>query len=491
MSAIEETLKETQINITEKTKTSLLSSFANLISSVRFGIILLILLLSACLLGMLIMQQNVSGFERYYAELTSSQQVVYGVLGLFDIYHTWYFNALLALLSINIILASLDRFPKTRKFVSKPKTNASVRWLKAQNPTASIALPGTKDEITVKIVNACQKAGWRSTIHQEKKGLTFIFAESGVWNRFGYLAVHVGLLTIFLGGFLTAQFGFTGQMPLSPTQSSNRISETIFQIDQVKDINKTLPFTVICTDLEQKLIKNNGSIEAGNTIDWLTRIQIKDEYGFREGVVQLNRPFDYRGYRLFQSGFLPIGKARGITLQLKAESGETQEIALKRDGSTTLADGTIIKFVDFRANFSLAKENINENSTGYKNPAAILEVTQSNSSPQTVYAFEEKMKELPVADKLIGGYKFQLLDFEKVSEQHILSVQRDPGATVVYIGFIFLFLTLVGVFFFSHQRVWSVIEEVSENNFNITIGGNANRNQTAFEEKFKRFINDL
>ena len=40
----------------------------------------------------------------------------------------------------------------------------------------------------------------------------------------------------------------------------------------------------------------------------------------------------------------------------------------------------------------------------------------------------------------------------------MLSVQRDPGATVVYVGFVLLFLTLVAVFFFSHQRVWAAIE---------------------------------
>jgi cytochrome c biogenesis protein len=78
--------------------------------SVRFGVALLILLGLACFIGMIVMQQNVDGFERYFAELTPSQRLVYGKLGLFDIYHAWYFNALIAILSLNIILSSLDRF---------------------------------------------------------------------------------------------------------------------------------------------------------------------------------------------------------------------------------------------------------------------------------------------------------------------------------------------------------------------------------------------
>jgi len=101
------------------------------------------------------------------------------------------------------------------------------------------------------------------------------------------------------------------------------------------------------------------------------------------------------------------------------------------------------------------------------------------------------MANIPIAKKPVAGFTYQLLDFEKVSDQHILSVQRDPGSNVVYVGFILLFLTLVSVFFFSHQRVWAAIEETSENTYHVTLGGNTNRNQNAFAEKFRRFVNEI
>jgi cytochrome c biogenesis protein len=91
----------------------------------------------------------------------------------------------------------------------------------------------------------------------------------------------------------------------------------------------------------------------------------------------------------------------------------------------------------------------------------------------------------------VAGYTYQLVDFEKVGEQHILSVQRDPGATVVYIGFATLFLTLVAVFFFSHQRVWAAIEPTGDGTATVTFGGNTNRSASAFEEKFKAFISSF
>src|ERR1044071_8810089 len=104
---------------------SLIDRFLNLLSSVPFGIVLLILLIVACMIGMLIQQQELETFTGYYAELTPAEKTVYGRLGVFDIYHVWYFNLLLLLLSLNIILASIDHFPSAWSFIAKKKLTAS------------------------------------------------------------------------------------------------------------------------------------------------------------------------------------------------------------------------------------------------------------------------------------------------------------------------------------------------------------------------------
>lgn len=496
MSTLEETLTEktVELPVKAKMKESLLSRFLKFLCSVRLGLVLLVLLGLACLVGMLVMQENVDGFDNYYASLTPAQQLVYGKLDFFDIYHSWYFNALLALLSLNIILATIDRFPKTRALVAKPPLTPPVRWLRDQKQTDSFHVPGeSRAEIAGRIAEAARKAGWRKTIVSEKGGRTFVFAESGAWNRMTYLAVHAGLLTIFLGGFLTTQLGQIGQMPLTPGQTSNEMFESTFELDQVREFKKRIPFDITCTDIQQKLIKKDGPISTGNTIDWMTRIQIRDGNETHEALVQMNRPFDYRGYRFFQASFAPIGRARNITVRLTpAEGGEPQDLTVGRNGAAAAADGTLIKFAEFRGNFKIGKEDLSEDTSNYPNPGAILQVTPPNAAaPQTAYAFGEQMANLPVAKNPVAGYTYRLVDFEKVSEQHILSVQYDPGATVVYIGFALLCLTLILVFFFSHQRIWAAIEENAANDFSVVIGGNTNRNQTGFDDKFKRFVRQL
>ena len=107
------------------------------------------------------MQQNVDGFERYFAQLTPSQRLVYGWLGLFNIYHSWYFNALLGVLSLNIVLATIDRFPKTWLFAARPHLTVPLRWLRDQSATATATMHGDPADITGRISKAMIAAGGR------------------------------------------------------------------------------------------------------------------------------------------------------------------------------------------------------------------------------------------------------------------------------------------------------------------------------------------
>ena len=279
MSALEQVVtKDAPISaVKNESRESMFSRFLKFLCSVRLGVSLLVLLGLACFVGMLVMQQSVDGFDRYFAELTPAQRLVYGNLGLFDIYHSWYFNALLFLVSLNIVLASMDRFPKTWLFASKPNVTVPIRWLRDQKQNAEIDIDGEPRALAERVASSMKKIGWRKVLTTEKNGRIYVFGQSGLWNRFGAYAVHVGLLTIFLGGFLTAQLGSTGNLPLSPGQKTNLMFGTQVQLDKVTEVTSRLPFEITCIDIQQRLIKKDESISAMNTIDWMTTFTITDE----------------------------------------------------------------------------------------------------------------------------------------------------------------------------------------------------------------------
>ncbi|PYT03232.1 MAG: hypothetical protein DMF65_04610, partial [Acidobacteria bacterium] len=190
---------------TPRPSASVFARALDLLSSVRFGVALLVLLAAACMVGMLIMQVNVEGFAKYYAELSPSQKLLYGSLGFFDIYHSWYFDAMLVVLSLNIVLSSIDRFPGAWTYVSRKKLDASAHWLRGQEQHAALSVEGgDAGEVAGRVSAACESLKLKARV-TEKKGKTFVFGERGAWNRLGAYAVHVALLVIFAGGFLTAQ----------------------------------------------------------------------------------------------------------------------------------------------------------------------------------------------------------------------------------------------------------------------------------------------
>src|SRR3954453_8769069 len=119
MSAAEETIEAP--HVVRPKSVPVLNQVLDFLSSVRFGVVQLCILVVLAMAGMLILQQNVEGFEAYYVSLTPAEKTVYGALGLFDIYHSWYFNGLLLLLSLNIVLASIDRFPSAWAYIVDPK----------------------------------------------------------------------------------------------------------------------------------------------------------------------------------------------------------------------------------------------------------------------------------------------------------------------------------------------------------------------------------
>src|SRR5688500_18612571 len=130
MSAAERTIKVKEVS--KSRSAPILDRILNFLSAVRFGVVLLCILVALSMIGMLLIQQNVQGFDAYYASLTPAEKMVFGYLGFFDIYHSWYYILLLLILSLNLVLASIDRFPSAWAYISKPKLSATRSWLLRQ-----------------------------------------------------------------------------------------------------------------------------------------------------------------------------------------------------------------------------------------------------------------------------------------------------------------------------------------------------------------------
>lgn len=515
------------VKVSSKKGESALDKVLGLLSSVRFGIVMLSTLLLCCMIGMLVMQVNVDGFQKYYANLKPAQKLVYGALGFFDIYRRgaplppspirfldpyWptalnYFQLFLAITGLNIILASIDRFPAAWQYIVKPKLTASPKFINAQMFTAEAAEHADPKGVAEKISKAWRKHGFRARVNEENNRVT-VFAQRSVWNRLGAYVVHVALITIFTGGFMTSRYGVGGSMEIKPGKTSDKFATSEVLLDGARESQAVLPFQIECTDLQQKLIKEEGGLDNTNTIDWLSFIRIVDKQRnvTQDMLVHLNNVGDYRGYRFFQNSFLPVGNARQITITFEpAAAGGVAlpPVTISRNGSAEVPGIGTVRYVNFYPDFDVDNSGPTTLSRDYNNPAAQLEITGPDSKRTMSFAFNPQLADqyLTKANEKVGkeggenpllvnGNKIILRDFEKVSLTHTLTIQYDPGRTPVYMGFTLLVMALCGVFFFSHQRVWAVVEPNGKGS-KIYFGGNTNRNRPAFEGRFNSLVQSV
>lgn len=490
------------VKVTPKKKDSALDKILRLLSSVRFGVTMLGILLVCCIIGMLIMQVNVEGFQKYYQGLSPAQRKIYGLLGLFDIYHAWYFTLMLAVTGLNIVLASIDRFPTAWQYIVKPKLSASPKFIAAQMFNAESKDDERPEALAERVRLAWRKHGFRARISEENNRVT-VFAQRNTWNRLGAYVVHVALITIFIGGFLTNRYGMGGSMEIRPGKSSNQFTIIQDRIEGPREATATLPFQIECRDLQQKLIRPEGGLGSENTIDWLSYITIKDGNVERDLLVHLNNVGDYRGYRFFQSQFLPVGNARTIKVSFEhVNGGEPVVVEIARNGSVDVPGIGNVRYVGFYPDFEVTEQGFATASRDYNKPVAQLEITGPDGKRMPALAFGPQAAE-EYLDKaaggtqkgvenklLVDGNRVLLKDFEKVSLTHTLTIQYDPGRTPVYIGFTLLVIALCGVFFFSHQRMWAVIEP-SGSGSKVYFGGNTNRNRPAFEARFNSLVQSV
>jgi cytochrome c biogenesis protein len=238
-------------------------------------------------------------------------------------------------------------------------------------------------------------------------------------------------------------------------------------------------------------------------MDWKTSLRIDDPvYGVTNVDVSLNKPFAYRGYRFFQASAITQGSARTMTLDVTPSSGPNTgvpfQVELKRNGNIDLPDGTNAEYQAFFPDFVMADGKPDTRSPDYNNPAVILKVTNPQGETFNAYAFGKKIPDGAPIGAPVAGYKWHLANYQKSPLAHVLTIKYDPyyGSIIAwYVGGFGVIGMLMLIYFFSHRRIWAVVEKDGEkdgeNKFKISLGGNTNRNHFAFEDRFKKIVTEL
>lgn len=431
--------------------------FVRFFCSLKLTITLLILLAVISIFGTVIPQRLPD--SQYLQHYSEGLFHFMKLLGVFDLYHAWWFQLLLVLLVVNLVFCSLDRFPKAWSFISTPK-----KWL---NPGEAIKYPlrdsfkisGKKFTMTKVegIVSDVLKHAERS----ERDDTVVLFSERGRISRLGVYITHLSVIVIILGALIGSLFGFEGFVSLLEGTATN----TIYLRDG-RNTPKTLDFTIRCDNFDISLYPNGMVKEYTSYLSILKggKVIIKSR------KVEVNHPLMFEGIRFYQASYekqrSPLMTIGVMELGLVGE----KDFRLIGGVEKRLKDGTLFSVVQYHPDLQ-----------GFGPAVQIMEHSPKGKS-KTFWVFLN----YPKFDMKRGGkHIFILKNVEEIYSTG-LQVTKDPGVWVVWIGCLIMVGGLIVTFFISHRRVWVVLESGEGREIGVTVAGSTNRNLITFEKEFQK-----
>ena len=152
-----------------------LDRFLRFFSSLKCGLLLLGLVGTSTILGTLILQRPMARegqIEQLYAPQTIR---ILNALGLFDVFHAWWFMLLLGLLGANITLTSLERFPQVWRLFARPHVLADAMFVHALPFKREIPLGRhSADEALQVATTRLHSLGFKPRLESRKQGTLYI-----------------------------------------------------------------------------------------------------------------------------------------------------------------------------------------------------------------------------------------------------------------------------------------------------------------------------
>ena len=377
--------------------------------SMTFGMILLGLILLCSFPGSVIAQGNTPD---WYVQTYPDWHGVILKLGLDDVFGSWYFITLLALLCLNLTLCSLIRIRNVVKASKKAAASAAERK--------------TKVFLTAEGTSQLRQLLEERHYKKEVFGKTTVYSKNSI-GWYGSFVTHLAiLLTVLFGAAalylpkVTDQTCFPGES--LPMEDGTSIAVESFQIEN-----------------------GEGKLDYASVIE----IRLPDGRTSGQQRISVNYPLSFGGYKVYQQTY---GTAGAVTVR-NTETGGEDRFLLNEMCFLSLDSINGIWFEalypgyirDESGNFTL----ITQTSGSYEDPVyQVLLASEGVYTPVMVF---------PGETLSVGGVEFT---FEDPVEYPGLRIKRTPEAVNVML-FSAFGLMILGLWFcfFQTPAIVAVREE--------------------------------
>lgn len=269
------------------------------LSSMPVAVTLLCLLAVASMVGTVLVQNREEDF--YIANLGPAWYKVLNALDFFDMYGSWWFITIMALLVLSVSAALLRHGPRFWH-LSRP-LQAMRPWPKKSDGGFTLNSPLARDPDAVE--SLLHRLGFREFRRRDEHGKVLLLARQGRYSKFGFFLVHGGVVLICIGGLITSQLGFRGVMNLPESESDNKV----YVADGNSYRTLQLPFKVRNDDFAISFYKT------GMPSEYSSQLTLhRDGKDIVSKRITVNDPLRYQGITFYQASFGDAGSGVNFTI---------------------------------------------------------------------------------------------------------------------------------------------------------------------------------
>jgi cytochrome c biogenesis protein len=449
------TLLERPLATTER---NFVTSVWDFFCSLKLTLFLLIALSLTSIIGTVLPQGTLP--PEYVASISPTKLQVYSKLGFFDMYHCWWFIALLYIFSLNLVSCSIKRLPHVFKFISEPMLVLGEGMRNSFSLKQELPFSGAAEKGKERLAEFLGKE-FSAPVITELNGEYHLFSQKTAWCRLGVYVVHFSILVIFVGAIIGSLGGYKGFVTIVEGTSINAF-------DRQNGQKMQLGFEVLCEKFSVEKYANGAPKEFKSILTILENG--KPVPGYSQVKVIVNDPITYKGITFYQSSYGQASEGSDHFITVVPRTGGTPEKIAVREGAVIpLKDGTTFKMLE-------ATQEVSQFAPGFSGPAARIEVTRPGAAPQIFIIFKNFPEtNAQRGDALIFGY-----EGSNAKMYTGLQVAKDPGVWVVWLGCALMVIGIGVAFFMSHKRIWVIVSKGHARMY-----GNTNKNQAAFQMQFE------
>jgi cytochrome c biogenesis protein len=448
----------------------LLERLWRIFTSMRTALLLILALAALALVGAILVQAP-AGFSadpQGYAAWLEGLRPKYGgwvpildTLGLFSVFQSIWFKAILVGLTTSILACSVNRFRGLWKTAVRPRTRMAGTFFDRAPQQASLDAP-TGLDATAGTVRAVFGAYHFRTVMEPDGDVVHLYADRNRWAPFGTLIAHLSLVLLLVGAMVGSAFGY-------------RDSEFAAAVGTRVEVGGGTGLTLLARSFSDSYYENGAPSDYASDI-----VLYRDGVEVASKTIRVNEPLSYEGVTFYQSFFGPAAVVRvtdasgaevydrGVPLLWSSDDGSRRigQFSLPDAGLTVFVVGAASGLVD--PDIKAGEMQLEVYRQGAQQPTAIEIVSQGK--PAT-----------------IGDLQFT---FQREQQFTGLIVARDPGVLFVWSGAFALVGGLFLVFLFPNRRIWAVVRRHAGGRSEVRLAATA-RHDATFGPEFQDLVNDM